>query len=139
MKRQFLITARIAYYRSRNFNAACAYTSGSCSPGFCPSSLLRVAGGLLNGVAIGKAIRVISVLGPDAPSSWAAYEPTCRDGCTTVKRPSSDGSMSRMRSPRGVWRTARVKGPAELDPDAKGPRSSCLPAADALARIAFAR
>jgi hypothetical protein len=37
-----------------------------------------------------------------------------RGGGTNVKRPSSEGSMSRIRSPRGRVRTARVKGPEWL-------------------------
>lgn len=104
-------------YRSRNFKAASAYTSGSNSFGFLISSLL-LAGCFLNGVALMTSILVNS----GAPTTVCACPPSvsavaavvggatviAEGGATTVKRPSSEGSASRMRSPSDVWSTALV-------------------------------
>lgn len=97
---------RIDWYRSRYFRAAMAYTSGSGSLGLVASS--RLVGSLLSGVAPGKPARDISpFLGPFS----GCFLTPASGGGTSEKRPSSEVSMSRMRSPSGVSRTARVKGP----------------------------
>ncbi len=98
---------RMTHYLSKYFSAAFAYTSGSCSRGALvpPFLSLFAAGGFLSGVAPRNSTRAISTL----PVSTSGIMGCC--GWTSVKRPSSDGSMSRMRSPKGVSRIARANGP----------------------------
>jgi hypothetical protein len=94
------------HYWSMYFNAARAYTSGSGSRE-CVFSC-RVVGGLRRGVALPISTLAISE-GTIASNSRAA----AFGGETTVYRPSSDGSISRMSSDKSVLSLALVKGPPD--------------------------
>ena len=111
LKNQYQCDARRgverAHYRSRYFSAAWAYTSGSNSFGLCASSFRTCC---LSGVAPGNWTLVISGFAPPLASLSLDRLAPWADVVARLKRPSSDGSMSRMRSPKDLCRTARVNG-----------------------------